>query len=178
MMRDRFRVPTPAAVPTRLRTQAFRGTDTVAQGLLTRAQLRSSPWRRLFPDVYAHRDVEVTHELRARAAALRHPHAVVSGRSAAVLWGVPMAGPADDVELTSFPGGHPVRTSGIRMRRADLEERHVLRRLGLWVTSPEATAVELASGGDPDRAVAAVDQLVVAGGADLTVVRQLAAAAL
>ena len=64
------------------------------------------------------------------------------------------------------------------MRRADLEERHVLRWHGLWVTSPEATAVELAGRRDVDEAVVAVDRLVVAGGADLAVVRRLADAAL
>ena len=121
-----------------------------------------------------HGGVELTHELRVRAAVLLHPHAVVSGRSAAVLWGVPMAGPDDDVELTSFPGAHPVRTTGIRMRRADLEERHVLRHDGIWVTSPEATAVELSGGADLGEAVTAVDQLVVVGGADLPTVRWLA----
>jgi very-short-patch-repair endonuclease len=171
-------VPVPAAVPDQLRRRPFLGTTATSAGLSTRARLRSSPWRRLFPDVYVHADVELTHELRVRAAVLRHPDAVVSGRSAAVLWGVPMAGPDDDVELTSFPGAHPVRTAGIRMRRADLEEREALRHDGMWVTSPEATAIELAGGPDVDEAVAAVDQLVVLGGADLTVVRRLADAAL
>jgi very-short-patch-repair endonuclease len=149
-------VPVPAAVPDQLRRRPFLGTTATSAGLTTRARLRSSPWRRLFPDVYVHADVELTHDL----------------------WGVPMAGPDDDVELTSFPGAHPVRTAGIRMRRADLEEREALRHDGMWVSSPEATAVELAGGPDVDEAVAAVDQLVVLGGADLTVVRRLADAAL
>ncbi|WP_222265550.1 endonuclease domain-containing protein [Modestobacter marinus] len=171
-------MPVPAVVPDPLRRRPFRGTAAISRGLLTRAQLRSSPWRRLFRDVYAHQDLEPTHELRIQAAALLYPHAVVSGRSAAVLWEVPLAGPDDDVELSSFPGATPVRTAGIRMRRADLEERHVLRHAGMWVASPEATAVELAGGRDLDDAVAAVDQLVVLGGADLTDVRRLADAAL
>ncbi|MCZ2830199.1 DUF559 domain-containing protein [Modestobacter sp. VKM Ac-2986] len=171
-------MPVPAVVPDQLRRGPFLGTEAISAGLTTRARLRSSPWRRIFPDVHVHADVEVTHQLRVRAAALRHPDAVVSGRSAAVLWGVPMAGPDDDVELTSSPGAHPVRTAGIRMRRVDLEEREVLRYDGLWVTSPAATAVELAGGPDLDEAVVAVDQLVVLGGADLTVVRRSADAAL
>jgi hypothetical protein len=170
-------VPVPAAVPDQLRGRPFRGTAAIAGGLLTRAQLRSSPWRRLFRDVYAHQDVERTHALRVQAAALLYPHAVVSGRSAAVLWGVPLAAPDDDVELSSFPGAPPVRTAGIRMRRADLEERNVLRHAGMWVASPEATAVELAAGRNLDEAVAAVDQLVVVGRADLAEVRWLAAVA-
>ncbi|WP_369136659.1 endonuclease domain-containing protein [Modestobacter versicolor] len=170
-------MPLPAAVPDQLRSRPFRGTEAIAQQLLTRAQLRSRPWRRLFRDVYVHEGIPITHELRVRASTLRYPHAVVRGRSAAVLWGAPMAGPDDDVELAAFPGRPPVRAAGIRLRRADLEERHVLRHLGMWVSSPAATAVELAAGPDLDEAVAAVDQLVVVGGADLATVRWLAEAA-
>jgi hypothetical protein len=167
------------AVPPEVRSGPFRGSQAVRDGLLTPRQLRGRSWRRLFPDVYVHVDVDLTHELRARAATrLLYPGAVVTGRSAAVLWGVPLAGPEDDVELTSPPGSHPVRVAGIRMRRADLEERHVLRWRDVRVTSPEAAAVELAGGRDLDEAVVAVDRLVVAGGADLAVVRRLADAAL
>jgi hypothetical protein len=172
-------VPRPAAVPDQLLAGPFRGTTAIRQGTLTRAQLRSSPWRRLFPDVYVHRSHELTHELRTRAAAgVLRPDAVVTGPSAAVLWGIPMAGPTDDVELTLLPRAHPVRVPGVRVRRVDLEERQVLRHRGLWVLSPEATAVALAGALPLDDAVVAVDQLVVLGGADLEEVRWLAGAAL
>jgi hypothetical protein len=62
-------MPTPAAVPAQLRTRPYRGTAAIAYGALTRAPLRSSPWRRLFPDVHVHEDVEITHALRVEAAA-------------------------------------------------------------------------------------------------------------
>ncbi|WP_239521027.1 hypothetical protein [Blastococcus saxobsidens] len=73
-------------------------------GRLTKGQLRSSAWRRLFPDVYACASLSLDHARRARAAAaLALPGAVVSGRSAGVLWGVELAGPDDDVECTIAP---------------------------------------------------------------------------
>jgi hypothetical protein len=88
----------------------FRGSAVVAAGTLSSGELRSSAWRRLFRDVYACADVPVTHELRAAAAArLLVSGAVVSGRSAAVLWGLPLAQTDDDVELTVPPGSNVCR---------------------------------------------------------------------
>ena len=72
----------------------------VRAGLLSRRQLDGPTWRSLFRDVYVHRDVPVDHELRARAACVLLPAAVVTGRSAAVLWGVDLCGPEDPVEVT------------------------------------------------------------------------------
>jgi hypothetical protein len=170
-------VPPAAHVPPQLRGRVFRGSAAVRDGLLTPAQLRSRPWRRLFTGVYVHEDVVVTHALRARAAArIVVPHAVVTGRSAAVFWGVPLAGPEDDVELTVARTAHPVRSPGVRARLADLDPRQVVRRTGVPVTTPDATAATLARFLPLTEAVVAVDQLVVSGRAELTVVRELAAA--
>ena len=164
-----------AAVPPPLRTRVFRGSAAVRDGLLTPAQLRSAPWRRLFPGVYVHRDVAVTHALRARAAAaLVVPGAVVTGASAAVLWGVPLAGPTDDVELTVPPGRHAVRVPGMRVRRARLPEDQRCWRDGVRVLGAAATAVELAGRTPLEDAVIAVDRLVVGGVAALPEVRALA----
>ncbi|MGY2079747.1 endonuclease domain-containing protein [Modestobacter sp. SYSU DS0657] len=167
------------AVPHHLRVAPFRGSAAVRDGALTPAQLRRSCWVRLFPDVYVHRDVEVTHELRARAAvALLLPDDVVTGVSAAVLWGLPLAGADEDVEVTRWRGSHPVRVRGLRVRRAELEEKHVVWQRGVHLTTPEATAVRLAGALPLDDAVAAVDQMVVLAGADLDEVRWLAGAAM
>jgi very-short-patch-repair endonuclease len=168
------------AVPSSaLTTGAFRGSRAVRDGLLTPRQLRGRSWRRLFTDVYVASSVPVTHELRARAAAgLLQPAAVVTGRSAAVLWGVPLAGPDDDVELTLPPGTHPVRTAGLHVRRADLDDKQVHQLGGVWVTGPNGTAAHLAGVLPRDEAVVAVDRLVAAGLADLASVRWLAGSAL
>jgi hypothetical protein len=169
-------VSRPPAQPPSLLGEPFRGTDAVAGGLLTADQLRSSAWRRLFRDVYVHRDVPVTHQLRAvAAAALVLPGAVVSGRSAAVLWGVDLAGTDAEVELTLPPGRHPVRTGGLRVRRAQLAADDVVRRRGVPVTTPEATALDLAACLEGDDAVVAVDRLLATGLVDLAPLRARAA---
>jgi very-short-patch-repair endonuclease len=162
-------------VPPLLRNHVFRGSAAVRDGLLTRAQLRSPVWRRLFPGVYAHRDVAVTHTLRARAAArLVIPGAVVTGRSAATVWGLPLAGPDDDIELTVPPGRNAVRMPGLRVRRARLPADQLSRRNGVRLLSPEATAVELAGRRPLEDAVVAVDLLTTRGLAALPLVRDLA----
>jgi very-short-patch-repair endonuclease len=144
---------------------------------VTPDQLRDSPWRRLYRDVYVHRDVPVTHELRVLAvASLLVPEAVVTGCSAAVLWGVDLAGPEDDVELTLPPTAHPRRVAGVRVRRAVLPPGEVLRRRGVLATTPEATAVRVAAALPHDEAVVAVDRLVAARTVDLAPIRTLAAA--
>ncbi|WNV75403.1 DUF559 domain-containing protein [Geodermatophilus sp. DSM 44513] len=169
-------MPAPAAVPEPLRTCAFRGSSAVRAGLLTANQLRGPAWRRLFPDVYVHRGLPVTHVVRASAAAaLVVPGAVVTGCSAAALWGVDLAEAVDDVELTVQPGRHPVRVPGLRVRRARLPAGWLSRRRGVPTTSPEATTVRVAGVLGGDEAVVAVDRLVASGIADLAAVRVLAA---
>jgi very-short-patch-repair endonuclease len=126
--------------------------------------------------VYVHRDVPVTHELRVLAvAALLVSEAVVTGCSAAVLWGVDLAGP-EDVELTLPPTAHPRRVAGVRVRRAVLPPGEVRRRRGMPATTPKATAVRVAAALPHDEAVVAVDRLVASGRVDLEPIRTLAAA--
>lgn len=158
-------------VPDALRTGVFRGSDAVRSGLLSHRQLSGHTWRRLFQDVYVHSDVPVTHELRARGAALLLPSAVVTGVSAAVLWGVDLADDRDDVELTQPPGSHMVRVTGMRTRRAALSRADVVVRRGLRTTTPAATAARLAGHLPRDAAVAAVDRLVQAGVVQLSSIR-------
>lgn len=146
------------------------------QGLLTRNQLRGPAWRRLFPDVYADQSLLVSHSLRARAAAtFAVPGAVVTGLSAAVLWGVALAEPDDDVELTVPPESHPRRVPGLRVRRAALDRADVRRRRGVLVSSPETTALRVAGFLPLDDAVVAVDRLLAACVVDLAPLRALAA---
>ena len=167
----------PASVPENLRADVFRGAAAVRAGLVTRRQLDGPTWRRLFRDVYVHRDVPVTHELRAAAACLLLPDAVVTGRSAAVLWGVPLAATWEDVELTLAPSAHACRMPGLRVRRARLAAEHRWGRSGIPVTTPEATAVRLAACLPGDDAVIAVDQMVATGIVDLLPIRAVAATA-
>ena len=169
-------MPPVAVVPPQLRGGVFRGSAAVGRGLLTPNQLRGPAWRRLFEDVYVHVDRPVSHALRARAAAaMVVPGSVVTGRSAAVLWGVELAGTDEDVELTVPPSSNPRRVPGLQVRRAHLEAEHVQRRQDVPVTTAAATAVRLAASLPRDDAVAAVDQLIAAGVVDLGPIRDLAA---
>ncbi|MGY2085183.1 endonuclease domain-containing protein [Blastococcus sp. SYSU DS0539] len=156
-------MPTPSRVPDRLRGTFFRGSSVVRAGLLTRPQLRGPAWRRLFRDVYVDAGVPETYQLRARAAAaVLLPGAVVTGASAAVLWGVDLADVRDDVELTLPAGAHPRRHPGLVVRRTSLDESDVCLRAGVRVTTPLATALRLAGVLPRDEAVVAIDRMVAA----------------
>ncbi|SCX39602.1 hypothetical protein SAMN03159343_0711 [Klenkia marina] len=178
-------MPRPARpVPPELLAGPFRGSVAVAQGLLTPAQLRGRGWQRVLPDVYTRADADLTHELRARAAAVLLPDAVVTGRSAAWLWRVDVDGPdgaarCPHVEVTIPPGGR-TRVPGLVVRRRVLADHQVgappwLRDVPtLW---PEHAALELAA--DPARShvdsVVVLDQFVESTGASLVSLRRAAA---
>jgi very-short-patch-repair endonuclease len=151
----------------------FRGTTAVARGLLTADDLRGPNWRRLLPDVHADSRLEVTHALRARAVAgLLLPHAVVSGASAAVLWGLTdLAGPDDDVEVTVAPGAARGAASGVVVRRRELPEQQVRPVAGVRATAPETTALELAARLPLDDGVVLLDRFVAARLTTLTTLR-------
>jgi hypothetical protein len=139
----------------------FRGSEQVRAGRLTRAQLRSTAWRRLFPDEYACASLTIDHARRTRAAArLALPGAVVSGRSAGVLWGVDLAGPDDDVECTLAPECRAGSVRGIRVTRRALPTAEVTRRGGVPVTTVRRTALDLARIQPVDEAVVALDQFL------------------
>ena len=97
-------MPRVPSRPAPLRGRVFSGSSVVREGLLTRAQLRSSAWQRLYPDVYACAGLEVTHAVRALAVTrLLLPGEVASGRTAAALRGADARAPEDEVEVTVPP---------------------------------------------------------------------------
>lgn len=70
--------------------------------LVTRKKLARPRYRRVFRDVYVSTTTPLTHELRCECAALLlPPHAVITGRSAAALHGVPLALPEDPIEVVA-----------------------------------------------------------------------------
>ncbi|GAB2935380.1 DUF559 domain-containing protein [Rhodococcus aerolatus] len=106
--------------PTADLTGPFRGSEAIASGALSRAQLRSPLVRRLFRGVYLPAATPVTHEIKARAATLVIPgSAVVTGLSAAAVRGVDLVRPDDPVEVAvpescrfgPVRGLHVVRTA-------------------------------------------------------------------
>jgi hypothetical protein len=154
-------VPVPPARPPQLAGAVFRGSAVVRAGVLSRHQLGSSAWRRLFPDVYACATLQPSHALRARAvASLALPGAVLDGRTAAVLWGVDLADATDDVECTLPASTRAGALPGVRVTRRQLPAADVTRRAGLPVTTPVRTALDLCRVRPLDEAVVLVDRLV------------------
>jgi very-short-patch-repair endonuclease len=162
---------TPAR-PHDLQGRVFRGSAVVRQGLLTRKQLRSAAWVRVRQDVYADASLPLTHRLLVSAVGLVLPMgAGFTGRSAAVLWGVPDVARADDPVEVVLPGEQRWNAgSGVRVRTLLPGQR--LARCGLWRLLPRAeTAADLIRFGDRDEAVVLLDRLVQAGLAPLEEVR-------
>ena len=164
----------------------FRGSSAVAAGWLTRNQLRGPAWVALHRDVFVRAGVDRTQLVRARAAQLVLPGAVVTGRSAAWLWRVDVDGPdgaaaASHVEVTVPPGAHRA-VPGILVRRRQLDPAHVgcvpwARDVpALWA---EFAALELAA--DPargvDEAVVVLDQFCESAPVTLARLREMGAAA-
>ena len=171
-------MPVAPRRPPELHGRVFRGSRARELGLFTGNELRGPAWVPLFRGVHADARLEITHELRAVAAATALlPGAVVTGRSAAVLWGLPLAGPTDDVELTVPPDRGRSVAAGVRVRRAQLQPGETTRRRGVAVSTPEVTAVAVARAGPLEDAVVVLDQFVASGTADLDRIRAVAGTA-
>jgi hypothetical protein len=151
-------VPRPPSRPGRLRNGPFRGTDAIAAGLITRAQLRSSAWRRLFRDVYVSSTTPLTHLLSINGAALiLPPGAALTGRSAALVWGVKLRDYDGPVEIATPNRFGPVTGLKITVMRLDPDD--VTQRWGLPITSVACTAWQLGRSLPIPESVAWIDAL-------------------
>lgn len=123
----------------------FRGSDAIRDGRFTPNQLRGPLVTRLFRDVYADAAVQVTHEVRCRAATLiLPPDAVVTGRSAATVRGVALARAADPVEVI-VPFERKVgHRAGLDVRRNDIGLDEWRRWQQGRLASPLRMALDLA----------------------------------
>jgi hypothetical protein len=133
--------------PEELRWTVFRGTDAVADGLLTEPQLRSGDWRRLRRDIYVDPRVHLDHGLDCQAAALTLPdHACFSVSSAAWLHGVDLAAEyGDPVHVTIAPPARAGGWAGVKVHQSRLDGKDVELLDGLAVTSPRRTAWDVAA---------------------------------
>lgn len=154
----------------------FRGSAAVRDGLTTPDRLRGPHLRAVLRGVHVRASVPDDAVLRARAALVRWPDAVVTGTSALQVWRIPV--PEDSgrvVELTRPPGTHPVRAAGCRVRRAALAPGDVLTGLGLRFLTAEAAALEVLGRLPVDDGVAWADQWTASGRLGLAALRRAAA---
>ncbi|MGY1829906.1 endonuclease domain-containing protein [Geodermatophilus sp. SYSU D01180] len=168
-------MPRPPVRPPQLAGRVFRGSAVVRAGLLTRSQLRTSAWRRVFPDVHACTTARIDHAVRALAVSrLLLPGAVVSGRRAAVLWGVDLADADDDVTCTVAAPVRAGAVAGVALTRRDLRTEETTTRRGTRVTTPLRTVLDLARTRPLDDAVVDVDRFLRSGLVDLGSAREAA----
>jgi hypothetical protein len=159
----------------------FLGSHAVAAGALTRAQLQSGLYRRLFQNVYADPGLPADHRLYARGAMLVMPaDAVLGGRSAAAWFDAPFAAPVDPVLVVVGPDSAWRGPRGIRVHRTSVNTAEVITIDNaedvVRVTSPLRTAWEIGTLESLVTAVALLDAMVRAGHVDTTSLDRLARA--
>jgi hypothetical protein len=142
----------------------FRGSEAVAAGHLTHAQLRGPLVTNLFRDVYADGRIAVTHPVRCRGATLvLPPDAVITGRSAATIRGCELARPHDPVEVVAPLRRRITWRDGIRLRRTELAREESEPWHGGRIASPLRMALDLTLARPLPDAVADLDVVLRAG---------------
>lgn len=122
----------------------FRGSHALAAEWLTPRQLRSGLLVRLFRDVYLPRGMEVTHDLRCRAAALIAPApAVLTGCSAATVTGIELAQPLDPVEFVVPERARFLAQRGLDVRRTEVRGNEASPWYGINIANPLRTTLDV-----------------------------------
>jgi very-short-patch-repair endonuclease len=130
----------------RLLPGVFIGSHAIAEGLLTRGQLRTRSYRRLVQGVYADPALEVDHRLRCRGVALLLPsEAVIGGHSAAAWYGAPFAGSADPVTVLRPEEVRWNGPRGVRVHRTTLARGDLARVDDVPISSALRTAWDVAA---------------------------------
>lgn len=143
---------------------AFRGSEAIAAGLATRKQLASFRYRRVFRDVYVPATTALTHELRCACAALVLPaDAVITGRSAATLGGVPLTLPGDPVEVVAGLQTRLFRRAGVDLRRCEVRPDEAQPWSRVRLATPRRSAFDLLLDRALPDAVADLDAVLRAG---------------
>lgn len=134
---------------------AFRGSEALALGSLTRHDLRTN-FSRVLPDVYALKPAELTLQQRAAAAWLwSGRRAVVSGVTASGVWGAKWV----DAEVVELNWPNHRAPPGVLTRNDTVLDDEIAVVDGLPVTTVERTAFDLARRGAKTNAVARLDAL-------------------
>lgn len=139
----------------------FRGSEAVRAGIVTPAQLRGPLMTNLYRDIYVDAATSVTHEVRCRGATLFLPaDAVITGRSAATVRGVPLARPGDPVEVIAPLQRRIGRRTGIDLRRTTITSEERQPWHGGSLATPLRMALDLALDRPLPDAVADLDAVL------------------
>lgn len=148
----------------RLLPGVFIGSHAVADGLLTKQQLRHRGYRRLVQGVYADPSLPADHRLRCRGAALLLPAgAAIGGHSAAAWHGAPFASMHDPVTVVRPPEVEWKGPRGVRVHRIPDKADVDVDDDGVPVTTALRTAWDTAALEPLGTAVAALDAMVRTG---------------
>jgi very-short-patch-repair endonuclease len=156
-------MPKPPEHPAELAGTVFKAKDALDSGLLTKRQLSSTAWRRLFRGIYADAALPVDHALRCLGAHLLMPaQAAIAGHSAAYLYGAKVADTDAPVEVVVPWQQRFGPTAGLRIRFAELPREDVEDQRPRS-TTPVRTAADVAMGRDLIEAVVILDALAAGG---------------
>lgn len=139
--------------------QPFIGSEAVASGDLAKSALRTQ-YRKLLRDVYVGRNVELTPEVRARAAWLwSRRRGIVAGLTASAVHGAKWVEPSAPLEIL-HTNRNPL--AGIKVRNDRIEDDEIIWLDGIPVTTPARTALDMGCWYQTDDAVARIDALISA----------------
>ena len=148
----------------RLMPGVFIGSHAVAEGWLTRGQLRQRSYRRIVQGVYADPSLDFDHRLKCRGVALLLPEGTaIGGHSAAAWYGAPFAGTANPVTVLRPEEVRWIGPRGVRVHRSALGAGDVERVDGIPLSSALRTAWDVAALEPLPTAVAAWDAMLRAG---------------
>ena len=141
-------------------TGVFTRTEALEAGW-TDHDLKSPQFRRVLHGVYRHTDTPATHAVACAAAAMRlPPDAMLTGRSAATLYGVPLARAHDPVEVVT--SGNK-RTKGLRCWNVRISPGEHVAWRGIRMAKPLRVAFDLLARNPLAQGVATGDALLHAG---------------
>ena len=141
----------------------FVGSHAIAEGFLTRNQLRTRSYHRLAQNVYADPALPLDHRLRCRGVALLlPPDALIGGHSAAAWYGAAFAGLADPVTVVCPESTRWTGPKGVRVHRTVLGRQDRSTVDDVPVTTALRTAWDVMTLEPLTTAVAALDAMVAA----------------
>jgi hypothetical protein len=151
-------------VSSRLLPGVFIGSHAIAEGLISRRQLRERSYRRLVQGVYADPSLPMDHRLRCAGVALLLPRGTaVGGHSAAGWYGAPFARPQDPVTVLRPADVLWKGPRGVRVHQTKLTEADIAVLDDVPVSAPLRTAWDVAALEPLATAVAAWDAMVRTG---------------